>query len=103
LPEPELGPEPPPPELPIEMKEDRWMAGTGARALAPVIQREISGTKCAARYVWDEDRWAVECEEQHDYCGWGTEDADAVAERIRGIVRPAVKVFVNSCICRGYT
>lgn len=102
LPEPELGPEPPPPDLPPEMDERRWAEGSGARALAPVLERELKETKCAARYIWDAYCWAVACEQQHDHCGWGTEDADAVAERIRRIVTPAVKVLVNICVCRGY-
>ena len=102
LPEPELGPEPPPPDLPPEMNERRWAEGSGARAAAPVIEREIAETKCAARYKWNQNRWAVECQEPQDYCGWSTKDADALAERIRRLVTPAVNVNVNSCVCRTY-
>jgi len=104
LPEPELGPElPPSPELPIEMDALRWAAGSGARAVAPAIERELSGTRCRAFYKWNDYHWVVECSEEEDACRVSPEAANALAERIRHIVAPKVQVYVDTCVCRGYS
>lgn len=98
---PELGPEPPP-ESSVDAPAWQRPPAT-ALAVARAIETGVPGASCLTRYDQSAFSWGVECKYGHgEACQTTYQEGQRLADGIRAIVTPAVRVSVDTCPCRAY-